>query len=77
MQGTGVVNQVAGLVIVGTIYNQIVAVQLFHDIGCIEFFFFGDEFNILVDVFYFVLSRCNLGALDISCAMQHLTLQVF
>ena len=72
-----VVDQVARLVIVGTVDHQIVAVDFFQDVRGIEFNFFGNQFDVLVDVLDLVLGRCDFRALDIACAVKYLTLQVF
>ena len=77
VQRTRIVNEVARLVVVGAVDHQIVTVNLFQDIRRIELHLFGDKFDILVDILYFILNGSNFRAFDIAGTVKHLALQVF
>ena len=77
VQRTGVINQVAGLVVVGAVDHQIVTINLFKNVRRIKLLFFGNKFNVLIDVFYLVSGRGNFWTLEIARTIKHLTLQVF
>ena len=77
VQCASVIDQVTGLVIVRAVDDQIVTFDFFPNVRSVELFFFGDKVDVSVDVFYFVLSGCDFGALEVAGAVNDLALQVF